>query len=158
MEDNYPKAYKEIIEILKYVSEESVNKIPKEMRDMFEAEQLKTYNFQIDTEKTFEEQDILEETKAILANIFRDYWATDYQKAKIIEKENQDREELERQKRAKYNPNDIFNNRNFNNNNIINQNVQEQLSEEYNKDLPMEAKETFYKKIINFIKSLFHLN
>ena len=49
MEDNYSKAYKEIVEILKYVPEESVNKIPKEMRDMFEAEQLKTYNFQIDT-------------------------------------------------------------------------------------------------------------
>jgi len=152
MEDNYPKAYKEIIEILKYVPEESVNKIPKEMRDMFGAKQLKTYTFQIDTEKTFEEQEILEETKAILANIFRDYWATDYQKAKIIEKENQDREELERQKREKYNPKDIFNNI------IINQNVQEQLSEEYNKNLPMEVKESFYKKIINFIKSLFHLN
>ena len=159
MEDNYSKAYKEIVEILKYVPEESVNKIPKEMRDMFEAEQLKTYNFQIDTEKSFEEQELLEETKAILANIFRDYWATDYQKARIIEKENQDREEWERQKREKYNPKDIFNNRNFNNNNIIiNQNVQEQLSEEYNKNLPMEVKESFYKKIINFIKSLFHLN
>ncbi len=70
MEDNYAKAYKEIVEILKYVPEENVNKIPKEMRDMFEAEQLKTYNFQIDTEKTFEEQELLEETKAILDNIF----------------------------------------------------------------------------------------
>lgn len=28
MEDNYPKAYKEVIEILKYVPQESVNKIP----------------------------------------------------------------------------------------------------------------------------------
>lgn len=70
MEDNYAKAYKEIVEILKYVPEENVNKIPKEMRDMFEAEQLKTYNFQIDTEKPFEEQELLEETKAILDNIF----------------------------------------------------------------------------------------
>ena len=94
MEDNYSKAYKEIVEILKYVPEESVNKIPKEMRDMFEAEQLKTYNFQIDTEKPFEEQEILEETKAILANIFRDYWATDEQKARIIEKENNEEKYL----------------------------------------------------------------
>ena len=72
MEDNYQKAYKEILEILKYVPEESVKKIPQEMRDMFEKEQLKTYDFQIDTNKTFEEQELLEETKAILANIFRD--------------------------------------------------------------------------------------
>ena len=111
-EDNYSKAYKEIVEILKYVPKESVNKIPKEMRDMFEGEQLKTYHFEIDTDNLFEEQELLEETKAILANIFRDYLATDYQKARIIEKENQDREEWERQKREKYNPNDIFKIRN----------------------------------------------
>ena len=98
MEDNYLKAYKEIVEILKYVPEESVNKIPKEMREMFELEMDKNYSFEIDTTKLFEEQELLEETKAILANIFRDYWATDYQKARIIEKENQDREEWERQK------------------------------------------------------------
>lgn len=159
MEDNYSKAYKEIVEILKYVPEESVNKIPKEMRDMFEAEQLKTYDFQIDTTKSFEEQELLEETKAILANIFRDYWATDYQKARIIEKENQDREEWEKQKREKYNSNDIFKNRNTTtNDNNISQDIQEQLNEEYNKNLPMEVKETFYKKIINFFKKLFHLN
>lgn len=108
MEDNYAKAYKEIVEILKYVPEESVNKIPKEMRDIFEVEQLKTYDFKIDTEKSFEEQELLEETKAILANIFRDYWATDYQKQRIIEKEMQDREEWERQKREKYNLDNIF--------------------------------------------------
>lgn len=156
MEDNYSKAYKEIVEILKYVPEESVNKIPKEMRDMFEAEQLKTYNFQIDTEKNFEEQELLEETKAILANIFRDYWATDYQKARIIEKENQDREEWERQKREKYNPNDIFKNRNTTTkDNDISQDIQEQLNEEYNKNLPMEVqKQNIFQRLSSFIKKL----
>lgn len=156
MEDNYSKAYKEIVEILKYVPEESVNKIPKEMRDMFEAEQLKTYNFQIDTEKTFEEQELLEETKAILANIFRDYRATDYQKARIIEKENQDREEWERQKREKYNPNDIFKNRNTTTkDNDISQDIQEQLNEEYNKNLPMEVqKQNIFQRLLSFIKKL----
>lgn len=157
-EDNYSKAYKEIVEILKYVPEESVNKIPKEMRDMFEGEQLKTYNFEIDTEKLFEEQELLEETKAILANIFRDYWATDYQKARIIEKENQDREEWERQKREKYNPNDIFKNRNIaTNDNNISQDIQEQLNEEYNKNLPMEGqKQNIFQKLLCFIKKLIH--
>lgn len=154
MEDNYAKAYREIVEILKYVPKESVNKIPKEMRDMFETEQLKTYNFQIDTGKTFEEQELLEETKAIFANIFRDYWATDYQKDKIIEKENQDREEYERQKREIYNPNDIFKNKNTLTNN---KNFQEQLNEKYNKNLPMKVqKQNIFQRLISFIKKLIH--
>lgn len=141
MEDNYAKAYKEIVEILKYVPEENVNKIPKEMRDMFEAEQLKTYNFQIDTEKPFEEQELLEETKAILDNIFRDYWATDYQKARIIEKENHDRKEWERQKREKYNPDNLFKNKNENN---------------YNEVALVEVKmEKWYEKVFSFLRNMF---
>ena len=160
MEDNYSKAYKEIVEILKYVPKESVNKIPKEMRDMFESEQLKTYIFQIDTEKPFEEQKLLEETKEILANIFRDYWETDYQRARIIEKENQDREKWERQKREKYNPNDIFKNRNTTtNHNDISQDIQEQLNEEYNKNLPIEVqKQNIFQKLLRFIKNLLHIS
>lgn len=147
MEDNYQKAYKEILEILKYVPEESVKKIPQEMRDMFEKEQLKTYDFQIDTSKTFEEQELLEETKAILANIFRDYWATPYQKEKIEIKEKYDRQQSEEQKRKIYNPNDLFKNKNNRNPDF------EKLS-----NLPIEVKkESFFKKIINFFKKKFHI-
>lgn len=51
---------------------------------------------------------LLDETKAVLANIFRDYWATTYQKDKIIEKEKIDRIKIEESKREKYN-NYIFN-------------------------------------------------
>ncbi len=155
MEDNYARAYKEIVEILKYVPEESVNEIPKEMRDMFEAEMDEKYSFEIDVEKPFEKQEILEETKAILANIFRDYWATDYQRARIIEKENQDREELERQKREKYNPNDVFKSRK--NENSINPNIQEQLNDEHNKNLPTEVqKQNIFQRLLNFIKRLIY--
>lgn len=147
MEDNYQKAYKEILEILKYVPEESVKKIPQEMRDMFEKEQLKTYDFQIDTSKTFEEQELLEETKAILANIFRDYWATPYQKERIEIKEKYDRQQSEEQKRKRYNPNDLFKNKNNRNPDL------EKLS-----NLPIEVKkESFFKKIINFFKKKFHI-
>lgn len=151
MEDNYKKAYKEIIEILKYVPEESVKKIPQEMRDMFEEEQLKTYNFQIDTSKKFEEQEIMEETKAILANIFRDYWATTYQREKIKEKEKYDRQKSEEEKAKKYNPDDLFKNNKIENNN-------ESEEKEENSNLPIEIKkEKFYEKIINFFKKIFHI-
>lgn len=87
MEDKYSKAYKQVIEILKYVPQESVDKIPQEMINTFKINMDNEYNFKIDINKSFEEQDVLEETKAILANIFRDYWATSEQKQRILEKE-----------------------------------------------------------------------
>lgn len=99
MENNYPKAYKEVIEILKYVPKESVNKIPKSMLDTFNAKMDNNYEFSIDTNKGIEEQELLEETKAILANIFRDYWATPYQKERIQLKEKYEQQRIEEKKR-----------------------------------------------------------
>lgn len=111
MEDNYPKAYKEVVEILNYVPRESVDKIPQTMIDTFKAKMDNDYDFKIDINKNFEKQNLLEETKTIFANIFRDYWATPYQAEKIELKEKIDRENIEQEKRKQYNPDDIFKNR-----------------------------------------------
>lgn len=46
-ENNYRKAYTEVIEILKHLPEESVNKIPKEMLSMFQKKMDKNYNFKM---------------------------------------------------------------------------------------------------------------
>lgn len=148
MEDKYPKAYKQVIEILKYVPQESVDKIPKEMIKTFKINMDDKYDFKIDISKSFEEQDIFEETKAILANIFRDYWATPEQKERILEKERNDREIEENIKREKYNPDNLFKKKQK----VIQQN------EEIQSNLPVEIKKRkFYEKIINFLKKIFHI-
>lgn len=149
MKDNYTKAYKEVIEILKYVPQESVDKIPKDILDMFKANMDNTYEFKVDTTKKFEEQILLEETKAILANIFRDYWATPYQKERIEAKERQDRVKLEEEKRQKYNPDNIFK--------IKQYNREEKETNTENKNLPIEVKKSFFEKIVEFFAHLFHL-
>ena len=153
MENNYPKAYKEVIEILKYVPQESVDKIPQTMINTFKAKMDNTYNFSIDINKSFEEQELLEETKAILANIFRDYWATPYQKERIQAKERYDMEKIEEEKRAKYNS-DIFKTKE---NNKTENKIEEGNTNSNN--LPIEVKkERFYEKIIKFFKKIFGVN
>lgn len=142
MEENYYKAYKEVIEILKYVPQESVNKIPKTMLETFEKKMDKNYVFNVDINKSFEEQNLLEETKDIFAVIFRDYWATPYQRERIKAKEKYDRQKIEEEKANKYNPDDIFKNKEKDN-------VVE------NNNLPVEMKkENFFKKFISFIKKI----
>lgn len=93
MKDNYPKAYKEVIEILNYMPQESVNKIPQTMIDTFKTKMDVNYDFKVDINKSFEQQNLLDETKAILANIFRDYWATQYQKERIEAKDEENRQQ-----------------------------------------------------------------
>lgn len=108
MGDNYNKAFKEVVEILKHVPEESVQKIPQDMRDMFEEEMDKDYIFEVKDNVEFEDLKLLDETKAILANIFRDYWATPYQRERILAKEQYDRQKVDEEKQKKYNSNDFI--------------------------------------------------
>lgn len=146
MENNYAKAYKEVVEILNNVPQESIDKIPKDMIEMFKYNMDTNYDFKIDTTKSFEKQVLLDETKAILANIFKDYWASPHQREKIKNKEIIDREMLEKEKLIKYNPENLFSN-----------NGKSELKvENYSENLPMEIKERhFFKRLIVFIKSLF---
>ena len=151
MENNYPKAYKEVIEILSFVPKESVDKIPQTMIDTFKAKMDKEYDFKVDINKSFEEQELLDETKAILANIFRDYWATPYQKEKIEAKERYDRKKSEESKRKQYNPDEIFKKRQTSDESIKDK-------EDLNNNFPIEVKKkNFYEKIINFFKKLFRI-
>lgn len=152
MEDNYLKAYKEVIEILNFVPQESVDKIPQRMIDTFKAKMDHNYDFKVDINKSFEEQELLDETKAIFANIFRDYWATPYQKERIEAKEKYDRQKIEEEKKSKYNPDDIFNKRNK-------VDIEERIEESNTNNLPIEVKkEKFYEKIISFFKKVFHIS
>lgn len=147
MEDNYSKAYKEVIEVLNFVPKESVDKIPQTMIDTFKAKMDNDYDFKVDINKSFEEQDLLDETKAIFANIFRDYWATPYQKERIEEKEKYDRQKMEEEKRENYDTNNLFSNRKINND-------EEEIQDSITNNLPMEIKkEKFYEKLIKFIKN-----
>ena len=136
----YARAYTEVVEILKYIPDVDVQKIPKEKLDFYKNNMDNEYHYTIDLTKEFEEQVMSDITKAILSNIFRDYWATPYQKERIKEKEKYDLEKLEEEKRNKYNPDDIFKNK-----------VKTETVE--NTNLPVVTqKETFFKKLIRFIK------
>jgi len=142
----YRVAYTEVVEILKYVPDEDVNKIPKEKLEFYKSNMDNEYNYKLDMTKEFEEQEMSDITKAILANIFRDYWATPYQKERIEAKEKYDLEKLEEEKREKYNPDDLFKNKNRTHNSEIT-------------NLPIEIKsESIFEKLIKFLKNIFGIN
>lgn len=144
--EKYACAYKEIIEILKHTKKEDVDKIPNEKILLWKDNMKKDHQFSIDEKKTLSEQNISKETRAILANIFKEYWATDYQKERIEAKEKYDMEQIEKEKYEKYNPNNIFKNKEIeaSHENIITDN-----------NSMIVYKESIFKKIINKIKRLF---
>lgn len=74
MEDNYPKAYKELYEILKNIPSEDLSKIPKEV--MHTIIDKKDDDYEFDFTGNIDNSNLLEETRALLAVIYKKYWTT----------------------------------------------------------------------------------
>lgn len=138
----YAIAYKEVMTILSYVPKSDVDKIPQEKLDFYKSNMDNEYEYKIDETKQFEEQVMSDITRAVLANIFKDYWATPYQKERIEAKEKYDLQKMEEEKSKKYNPNNIFKDKQADK--IIT-----------SSNLPVEVKkEKFFKKLVRFIKNI----
>lgn len=109
----YANAYSEVLEILKFISKEDYEKIPANKIELFKLNSNKEYEFIYDPEKTLDEQNVSKRAKAIIGILFRDYWATEVQREKIIRKQKNDRLILEEQKKSLYDIENIFKKRNI---------------------------------------------
>lgn len=140
MNDVYAKAYTELYEILKNISENDLNKIPNEILMILEEKRDKGYEFKLQENIEFENQELLRETKILLAILYRDYWATKEEKERITQKWKGDIIKSEEKKKIKYD--ELFKNK------------KEHIIEQKNdNNLPVEVKkEKLFKKIISFIK------
>ena len=141
----YANAYQEVIEVLKYTKREDLIKIPKFKIDLYKKYMNKNNNFKIDKNKPLEEQNLSNEAKAILANLFKDYWATDYEKQRIEEKEKYDLEQISKEK---YSVDNLFKKKEVNQENDSNDDT----------NLEVIKEEKWYNKLFNKIKNLFHKN
>ena len=136
VDSKYGIAYSEVLEILKHIPIEDYNKIPKNEIKLFEAYADNDYTFNYDTSKTLEEQNVSDITKGIIILLFRDYWATETQREKIVAKQKYDRQKLEEEKKKSYNPDNIF--KKDNPENIVK-----------NEANLVEYKESIFKKFLN---------
>ena len=142
--NNRKNAYTEVYTILQELNEEEYSKIPPEVIETIEANRNEEYEYGLDDELELKDQPMLPETKAILFNLFRDYLASPEQKAKIIRMQNEARQKNELKKQQMYNS-DIFANK-----------PKENLTENNNETMQIvEYEESFFKKILNKIKSFF---
>lgn len=141
----YAIAYSEVLEILKYIPTEDYNKIPKSKIELFENNADKEYKFKYNPNITLNEQNVSKRAKAIIAILFRDYWATETQRKKIIAKQKYDRFQMEKDKESKYNPDNLFKNK-------ISK-VETEITE--NTVAMVEYQESIFTKIKNWFKRTF---
>ena len=141
LEKTYSNAFYEVLSILAYIPAEKYDKIPEDLIKIFEENSNDEYQFAYNPKLTLNEQDISYKAKLIIAILFRDYWATDIQKEKILLKEKYNLQQIEEEKREKYNPDSIFKDK----------------RKEISSVEMIEYKESGWKRVINKIKKLLNL-
>ena len=104
-------AYAEILEILDYMEEEYVNKIPQKLIKVIKENASDTYERHLDANVPLEEQEISEKTTAILAMLMLNYWCeSPEQKQELTDMFNENERKYQEELQRKYDPNNIFNN------------------------------------------------
>ena len=147
MVNKYEKAYKEALEIINFLPKEEYNKIPKDKIDFFKRNMDKDYNFSINPGIHLQEQNILEETYAIMIALYQDYFASEEQNTQIENILKLNELKAEQEKKKNYNPNNLFKNK-------TNNERQSDMSER----VLVEKKDNFFSKIKNWLSNLIHKN
>ena len=146
MKLEYRKALFEVYTILENTEEEIRNKIPEKFINFIKENMDENHNFKLQYGKGLAEQNLMEETKQILALMYRDYICTKEERKELLEKEQEKRIEKETENKEKYGIN--FEKIKANKRKEENYGVNEtQLIE--------ITKEKWYKKLINKILKVF---
>ena len=111
MTNNYTRAYTEVLEILNHFSNEEYSKIPIEKIEFYKNNMDKDYKFKIDPRIELSKQTISNEANAVLISLYKDYFTTKKQKEKLKGILQKNQKQLDKMKREKYNPNNLFKHR-----------------------------------------------
>lgn len=142
----YMNSLYQISEILKYITPTLKARIPKKIISYIESNKSKDYSWKIDKTLPLEKQELLPTTKELITVLYKDYMCDDIARAKLNKVLNENQIKYENEVREKYNPDNIFKERNksyeTNKRTIENNEI-------------VSYKESFLSKIINKIKSFF---
>ena len=154
--NEFADASSELIEILKYLPQNEVEKVPQKLRSFFTKVANKNYVTKIDPNKSMQEQEIKEKTKDLITVLYRNYWCNEDERTSLDKKLIENDKKYEEMLRKKYNSENIFG-------------VKEKVTEEYKEEIKEEkelienttqemikyTKLNFLQKIFEKIKSFF---
>ena len=142
---NIARAYSEVDAILEKMDKANVEKIPIKLRKMFKEEKDVEYQNKIDIYNKVQKKELEPKTLTLLAMLYLNYWCeNDEEENSLIKQYAENDRKSEEETREKYNPDNLFKNKEKNKEQIANNSTETSLI--------IVEKEKWYKKIFNFIK------
>jgi len=142
-------AYAEIDEILNLLEDEYAERIPEKIRNFFKEEKMPGYKPEIDTEISLTKQNLKRETMVLLAILNLNYWCDSEEEKEMFRNELIKNEKEQKELEEKYNPDNLFKNKQHNNIDDINKENTEIVS------LVEYKKTSLLKKILEKITGFF---
>jgi len=139
---------KEVLTILSLFSDDLIKRIPdKVLKNLSELAADSKSNFYFDKEKRLEEQNISEKGKDLISLIYYDYIADKSEKDELFKLWSQNEKVYQESIREKYNPENIFKNKN--------ETIDKEKITNSQATYLVKYKENIFTKIINSIKKIF---
>ena len=142
--NNFSIVMTQIYTIMQYLPDELLLKIPSQIQTNISSLKSDEYVFEYDEDKELADQDILEETKDMLAAIYLTYICNKERKNELLEICKKNDELAEQEAKEKYGSNVMFGRRDYVND-----------IEKIEETEMVEVKESFFTRLINKIKSFF---
>ena len=143
----YSNAMAEVLEYLKGIRKEDIDRIPEKFMNYLRENASKDYICNFDTNDSFENMNLLPETKVIIASICYSYWCSDdLEKNKLKEILSKNEKDYEAFQREKYNPDNLFKS---------NEHIEQELLENKKEVLVVPEKDNIIVRIIKKIKNFF---
>lgn len=151
IENNKGEIFAQVDAFLEMIDETDRNKVPKKLRDLYKENKKPGYNPVYSKKIPLENQDIKREAIAMIALLHLNYWCkTEEEKQELRNIFHENEIKYQQELKEKYNTENIFNN------------PKKEEIKDIEEETPIteekymvEYKESFYVKIINFIKGLF---
>ena len=139
----YIQANTEIKCLLKYFPINYIKKLPTKLLEMIYRNSDEKYNIDVDLKKDLKNQNISKKTKDMLAVLTYNYWSRETERKDIIERLNENENNYQEELREKYNPDNIFKNR------------ETKVEALENSVAMVEYKKSIFSKIKNWFKRTF---
>lgn len=144
---NTKEAYSEIDDFLELLDEDTKEKVPEYLRKFFKDNKDKDYRKRIISDISIKDQNLKEETLALIAMLNLKYWCKDEEERQRLIKIYSDNEEKYNEILDKEKISDVI----FKNNKTDNQ----EYGNLQNIEITKYKKETFIKKLLRKIKGMF---
>lgn len=145
------KRLTEVDEVLNYLDEDELKKIPEEIRKLIKDNKDKEYFWKYDENKPLKDQNLSRDTFSFLSYLNMEYLLNDEERNIInqIHAENERKEE--KIKAEKYKTEDLFKRSNI-------KTEGNEIKNELNELSITEYKENFFKRLLNKLKGLFGIH